>query len=260
MFARIHAACLLTLMTIALHGIPSAARAGLLAYSLIDRKFPVGTFCPIETRNGKLITFQAPANGSVLITFAAANQYPNDEDLPAFNDPAIDNVYVMPLVYWQGNAFECSSTCFSSDFSSHDGPGAPNFPGSEEILSELPYAEQFHSDPHVSVTDPWQGGTWTDSFTAPWGPISARYCEPGFTGGGALRLGSPALGDVTVSASLTVDGLLYGTTYVVFCWFRVNSTRESGPISPARLEVSVNETDLLGVREGSFSLIKVLFR
>jgi hypothetical protein len=250
---------MLLVSLILIFGVASESRAQ-LAYGLIERKFPTNRFCPIETRYGNLVAFTAPSTGLVRITFVAANQYPNEVGVMDFNDPAIDNVYVVPIA-WMPTSFGCDEFCFGDDFATGGDQGAPNYPpaSDEVMLGLLPIVEQFHSDPHLAADSPWTGGTWYDDFTAPHGVVSQRYCDHGFDSG-SLQLGGELLGNVEVSASVWVDGLTPGETYVVFCWFRVRNTNQTGPIPPATLAILVDDGTVIGDRESSFSALKARFR
>jgi hypothetical protein len=59
---------------------------------------------------------------------------------------------------------------------------------------------------------------------------------------------------------VTVTGLTPTVTYVVFCWFRVERTREDGSCPPANLTIIVDETNVVATKTVSFSNLKASFR
>jgi hypothetical protein len=175
--------------------IPAQSKAA-LAQALIDRKFPVGQFCPIETRYGSLLTFQAPDNGAVRITFIADNQYPDfggdcsdpenefDPIRLLYNDPGIDDVFVLTLDQWLANQQTCDYPCFFNDFpngADDVGPGVPSYPNDPASLAALAYAEIFFDAPGPS--SPWEGGSWRYGITGTDGDPSGSFCESKTDGG-----------------------------------------------------------------------------
>lgn len=253
MVARSHSyAALFALLCLVL--LPMAADAALVQLS-IDRKFPNGVFCPIETRDGLLAEFVAPDNGSVRITFAAEN-FIEDEFNPGriYNAPSVDNVMVIPLSQWQASTSSCLD-CFNDPDGDGTEGNAPSFPTDGATLSGLPFAETFAA---AGSDAQFEGGSWTGDRSAPVDDATGNECFSG--GDGSLLLGQESDGDTQVSASVVVDGLTPGESYVVFAWYYFHNTIYcSGGGCWAVMDLIVDETGIVATERSSFGELKASY-
>lgn len=228
-----------------------------LATALIDRKFPTFSFCPIESRGANLVAFVAPANGSVRVTFAADNFFPQFDGGPlVYNEPRIDNIVVMPRSTWEANQTVCSDDCF---FENGNLDAAPTFRSDPASVAGLPYVEFFDSNPFTAPSPVWAGGSWDTDRTAPRDDDSGTYC--GFaSAGGSLLLGTADQGSVSVSSTVSVLGLQPAVEYVVVGWFFVRSTVQCGSGSCwAQLSIIVDEDTSVPSDASTWGAMKALY-
>lgn len=186
---------------------------------IIDRKFPIGKYCPLESRSpGADLSFVAPAT-SVRITFSG-----NNFKSGAWNKLHLDNITVVLKSVFDDNLL-----------SPAPGPGAYNFcydttppPGQPTggVANAPTYDYTVPGTPEILVDlFPTNVSGWTGAHLD-WDGTSAPSDPPTGTdlSGGALRLGLETDGAVGVSASKIVSGLTVGQTYVVFGWWYIQNT------------------------------------
>lgn len=182
-----------------------------------DRRFPTGQFCPFDHRDFDF-TF-VPEAATVTITITANNFTSDPEADPndRWCEQVFDNITVVEKAVFDAHlavtpGFEF---CYFS-------PGDANTPA---YLHDAPSSPEVILDLFDSSASPWslaQGAYFAPFDTAPRDPSVG-----GDFAGGGLGLGLQAAGDVVVSTTRTVSGLIPGRRYVLAGWW---TTRFLEPI------------------------------
>jgi hypothetical protein len=192
----------------------------------IDRKFPVGQYCPVESRvaAGGDVAFTAPA-GTIRLTFSGNNQ----DSSGNHNSFRVDNVAVVLKTVFDANQLspspnfdECYNPAIPPGQTTGGTPNAPSYDFNAASTPEV-YLDLFPT----AITG-WTGehASFDGTSTAPTAPATGTG-----TTGGSLRLGLASDGAVPVSASRTISGLTAGQLYVVSFWWYA--------LSPSRLTVTI---------------------
>jgi hypothetical protein len=206
----------------------TGARAQIL--KTVDRKYPVG-WCPMESRAtaGADLSFVAPAS-TVRITFSGNNQTGGE-----WNAFHLDNVTVVAKSTFDAHnygptpGFEfCYDPTIPAGQTTGGVPGAPYYAFNDTGTTEV-FVDLFGSN-----IDGWTGPhvVWDSFFAAPTHPESNSGAV-----GGSLSLGDAADGDVPVSASRMVSGLVTGQVYVIHAWWWVSPA--GGTVSPLTITIDV---------------------
>ena len=192
--------------------VPARAEA---IIKIVDRKFPVGKFCPLESRGGAAFTFVATAP-TMQLTFAA-NNYKSG----VFNGVHLDNVSVQLTSTFDAHLVVTPGyeDCYETDVPpGQSGGGAPNAPSYDFNAASTPEASL---DTFASSAGSWSGPhlVFDGLVRAPTTPATGG----GLTGG-SIALGTAADGPVSVSATKTLTGLMTSRAYVVFAWWHMETT------------------------------------
>jgi len=212
---------------------PSANAAEII--KTLDRKFPIGKFCPLESRAAASVdlSFVAPAS-TVRITFAGNNETAGGN----WNQFHIDDVSVTTKAVFDANLIspvpnfaDCYNTSTPPGQSTGGLNNAPGYkfeaPGTTELLLDV----------FTASTSGWSGAfvSFDGTKSAPNAVTTGTD-----TSGGSLALGQEADGAVQVWASKTVTGLTPGVQYVVFGWWYAFET------SPITIRIGVPCADVDG--------------
>ena len=183
----------------------------------IDRKFPVGVFCPLESRMaaGANLSFVATAT-SLPVTFSMPNFHGAN-----FNGLHLDNISVQLKSVFDAHLLVTPGFELCYD------PATPPGQTSGGMLNAPAYDFNAASTPEVSLdTFNTTAGSWTGSHLTFDSTVNAPTLPA--TGGtvtsGSLALGAANDGSVIVTAGKTITGLTVGQTYVVFAWWKIQET------------------------------------
>jgi len=202
---------------------------------VLDRKFPVGLYCPAESRAtaGVDLSFVAPAS-TISITFSGMNRTATN----LWNGFHVDNVSVTLKSIFDTHLLTPTpgfESCYIDSIPpGQTTPGDPNVPaydfnsaGSTEVFLDLFDSgitgwtgQHLYSDPNI---------------LAPTIPANNQ----GLTGR-SLGLGLETDGQVPVNASRTITGLTAGQQYVLFFWWYAKET------SPLTIIIGVPCADVDG--------------
>jgi hypothetical protein len=206
----------------------SAGTANAQILKTVDRKFPTGKYCPLESRAaaGVDLSFVAPA-ATVRIAFSGNNLDSSNQ----WNAFRLDNVTLVAKSVFDLNLVgpvpgfdDCYNT---SPPPGQTTGGIPNVPAYNFSAANTPEA---YLDLFPSGVTGWSGSHqyFEPNSTAPTDPAAGTG-----TTGGSLGLGLETDGAVAVSAGRVVGGLTSGQTYVVFAWWYAAST------SPLTISITV---------------------
>ena len=195
----------------------------------VDRAFPVFFYCPIDPG----LTLSFTAAGSEAILKVTASNFSG----ASYNGTAFDNIAVVPQSVFQSHQVVTPGyeSCYVS-------PGTANTPGYD-------FAAPATTETFLDLFDA-NAARWT---LGPFGYFSSsagapRDPETGLdTGGGALGLGHPGDGAVSMSASTLVTGLVPGQPYVVTGWWYTQN------LSPIEISVNFSVPVTLNVSGVSFA-------
>ena len=188
------------------------AEAGLI--KKLDRPFPTGLFCPLESRAsaGADLSFVAPAS-TIRVTFSGMNQDASGN----WNGFHVDNVAVVLKSVFDAHQIGPTpnfETCYDPTIPpGHTSGGVPEAPSYDFNAASTP---ELSLDLFAANITGWTGQhAWFDSTrTAPTSPATGTG-----TTGGSLGLGLSTDGAVAVSASRLVTGLTVGQQYVITAWW-----------------------------------------
>lgn len=206
----------LALVAVLVAAASSPLRADAITKTL-DRKFPIGKFCPLESRAaaGVDLSFVATAT-SMPVTFSANNLKSGN-----FNALHLDNISVQLKSVFDAHlvvtpGFEdCYNPSTPPGQSTGGIPNAPSYDFNAASTTEISL-DTFNTNV----------GSWTGQHLTFDGTVNAPTLPA--TGGtvtsGSLALGASGDGAVPVSATKTITGLTVGQTYVVFGWWKIQET------------------------------------
>ncbi len=225
--------CLLPILVAAFLLAPQATDARIT--KTVDRKFPTGKYCPLESRAaaGIDLSFVAAAS-TVRLTFSANNLDGSSQ----WNSFRIDNVSLTTKAVFDAHLVD-DIPGFDDCYNESAPPGQ----ATGGILNAPAYDFNATSTPELLLdlfatgVPGWSGSHmfFNSSSTAPTNPASGTG-----TTGGSLGLGQQNDGAVAVHASRVVSGLTPGTQYVLFAWWYALST------SPLTLTIDVPCADVDG--------------
>jgi len=196
-----------------------ATGAGAAIVKDVDRKFPTGFYCPVESRAiaGGDVGFVAPAS-TIRVTFSAPN-----ETAGTWNQLRLDNVAVVLKTVFDANQVTDPdyATCYITTPPPGQATGGmPNAPAYDFNAASTP---EVYLDLFPSAITGWTGASayFDGTLTATNTPINGNAGT-----GGSLGLGLASEGNVTVSTSRLISGLTMGQTYALtFWWHQANTSR-----------------------------------
>jgi hypothetical protein len=188
----------------------------------IDRKFPVGKFCPLESRAaaGANLSFVATAT-SMPVTFSAFNLFHGGN----FNDLHLDNISVQLK-----SVFDSHLLVTDGYGDCYDDQAAPPGQSTPGMRNAPAYNFTAAGTTEISLdTFNTNVGAWTGSHLAFDGATIGAPPDPSLVPEptpppGSLKLGADTDGNVVVTATKTITGLTVGQTYVVFGWWKIQET------------------------------------
>ena len=211
----------------------TSARAAIV--KTVDRKFPTGKYCPLESRAaaGVDLTFVAPAS-TVRVRFSGSNLDGGGQ----WNSFRLDNVSLVAKTVFDAHLV-ADLPGFDDCYNEAAPPGQatggiPNVPAYDFNAANTP---ELLLDLFPSGMAGWSGShVFHDpNSTAPTAPATGTGSS-----GGSLALGAEDDGNVVASASRLVSGLTPGSQYVLFAWWYAAST------SPLTLAIEVPCADADG--------------
>ncbi len=183
----------------------------------VDRKFPQGFYCPVESRPiaGGDVGFVAPAS-TIRVTFSAPN-----ETSGTWNHFRIDNVAVVLKTVFDAN--QVTDPDYANCYDTTPPPGQAtggmaNAPAYNFNATSTP---EVYLDLFPTAITGWTGASayFDSTLTATNTPSDGNAGT-----GGSLGIGLASDGNVTVSASRLISGLTVGQTYALTFWWHEQTT------------------------------------
>jgi hypothetical protein len=196
---------------------------------VIDRKFPVFFYCPIDPT----LTLTFTAAGPEAILSVAADNFTG----PSWNAQVVDNLAVVPQSVFQAHQVVTPGyeTCYDRPVGNPPTPGYDFAAGAPEAYLNL-------FDTGAAGWDLGAYAFYNNSSSAPRDPAAGAD-----TGGGGLALGNTDDGAVRATASTLVTGLVPGTTYVVTGWWYTQN------LTPLEIGIDFNVPKTLSLAGASFT-------
>jgi hypothetical protein len=196
---------------------------------VIDRKFPVFFYCPIDPT----LTLTFTATGPQAILSVAADNFTG----PSWNAQVVDNLAIVPQSVFQAHQVVTPGyeICYDRPVGSPPTPGYDFAGGAPEAYLNL-------FDTGAAGWDLGAYAFYNSSSSAPRNPSVGND-----TSGGGLALGNTDDGAVRATASTLVTGLVPGTTYVVTGWWYTQN------LTPLEIGIDFNVPKTLSLAGASFT-------